>query len=333
MSKERKLVPRAALTIAVGVIVGILAIAFFMVRLRAQPFFLTGAVTRQDADPQKQSPIENVMVTATDGQSSATGESDFSGYFRIALPRAAFQKGQAITVEFQHPDYWPLHLRTTLTGTLVVARMRPIHPEAVIAPRHPEMPVANLSIRYSIRTRTDANIGTGVKMFEVQNTPNAPCNHGPRCSPDGKWKASLASASLDAGEGNTFQNARVSCIAGPCPFTKIDVDHFSKGGRTISVSVRDWSATTTFLLEAEVSHPQVSDVVRKSYPVILGRAFNFTVPAAAQGVSLEAEVNKTSIIFPLGPDAILTWANCETKTAAKQTKSYRCELKPSYKFE
>lgn len=333
MSKERKFVPRVALLVVIGVVVGILAVAFFMVRVQRRPLIVTGAVTRQDADPQKQSPIENVMVTAADGQSSATGESDFSGFFRIALPRAAFQKGQSVTLVFRHPDYWPLHLTTPLQGQLVVARMKPIHPDTVVPLRRPQTPVANLSIRYSIRSRTEANIGTGVKMFEVQNTPNLPCNHAPHCSPDGKWRASVASASLDAGEGNVFQNARVSCIAGPCPFTQIDVDHFSKPSRLIGVSVRDWSATTTFLLEAEVTHPQVSDVVRKSYPVILGRSFNFTVPGAAQGVSLEAEVNKTSIIFPLGPDAILSWADCETKTGAKQTKSYRCELKPSYKFE
>jgi hypothetical protein len=333
MSKERKPVLRAVLIAVIGVLVVVAVVVFLRFRDRTRPLIITGAVIRQDADPQKQAPIENAIVTATDGGSTATGESDFSGFFRIVLPRPAFQKGQSVTLQFQHLDYWPLRMSETLPGRLLVARMRPVHPEVAIQPLREQIPVANLSIRYSIRTQTEANVGTGVKMFEVKNTPNVPCNHTAPCSPDGKWKASVASASLDAGEDNVFQNARVSCIAGPCPFTRIDVDHFSTGGRAISVSVRDWSATTTFLLEAEVSHPEVSDVVRRSYPVVLGRSFNFTVPAAAQGVSLEAEVDQKSIIFPLGPYAILGWADCQTKTAPKQSKSYRCELNPSYKFQ
>ena len=70
-----------------------------------------------------------------------------------------------------------------------------------------------------------------------------------------KWKAAVGSISLDAGEGNEFRNARVSCIAGPCPFTKIESHNFSHDGRTLNVSALDWSDTATFLLEAEVDRP------------------------------------------------------------------------------
>jgi hypothetical protein len=141
-----------------------------------------------------------------------------------------------------------------------------------------------------------------------------------------------ASASLEAGEGNQFRNARVSCIGGPCPFTKIDSDDFSQGGRAISVSVRNWSDTTTFLLEAEVVHPMVSDMVRESYPVIFGPALNFTLPSTAEGPSIEAEINGETVIFPLGPDLFLSWANCNVRGNGDQTKAYRCELKPGYRF-
>ena len=51
----------------------------------------------------------------------------------------------------------------------------------------------------------------------------------------------MGSASMDAGEGNEFRNARTSCIAGPCPFTKIEDEDFAQNGRTINVSARNWS--------------------------------------------------------------------------------------------
>jgi hypothetical protein len=171
-----------------------------------------------------------------------------------------------------------------------------------------------------------------VKTFQVENKGDVLCQHHPPCSPDGKWKAAIASAALDAGEGNEYENARVSCIAGPCPFTKIESDGFSHGGRNISVSVRNWSDTTTFLLQAEVFRSQISDIARESYPVIFGDSLNFTLPPAAEGPSLEAEVSGEGIVFPLGPAPILSWADCNVRVGRDQTKSYRCELKPGYEF-
>jgi hypothetical protein len=192
--------------------------------------------------------------------------------------------------------------------------------------------VANVSIRYSIKATTAINIASAVNTFQVVNTGNVPCNNRQPCSPDGKWKAAIASASLDAGEGNEFRNARVSCIAGPCPFTRIESDQFSRGGRHISVAARNWSDTTTFLLEAEVVHPMVSDLVRRSYPVIFGQALNFTLPAIAEGVSIQAEIGGETIVFPLGPNLFLSWAACNSRVNKDQTKVYRCELKPGYRF-
>ena len=138
--------------------------------------------------------------------------------------------------------------------------------------------------------------------------------------------------SLDAGEGNEFRNARVSCIAGPCPFTKIEVENFSPDRRRFNVSVLNWSDTVTFLLEAEVVHPMTSDMVRETYPVIFGRALNFSLPASAEGPSIEAEVQGEPIVFPLGPDLFLRWADCHVVVDRDQSKNYRCELKPGYQF-
>ena len=177
------------------------------------------------------------------------------------------------------------------------------------------------------------NIGTGAKTFQIPNTGNIPCNKSRPCSPDGNWKAAVASESLDAGEGSEFRNARVSCIAGPCPFTRIDSDGFSQGGRHIKVTVRNWSDTTTFLLQAEVFHHQINNVVRVAYPVILGTSLNFTLPPSAEGPSIEADVNGENIVFPLGPNPVLSWADCNVSVDKNQAKLYRCDLKSDYRFQ
>src|SRR5205807_6307310 len=122
--------------------------------------------------------------------------------------------------------------------------------------------VAHVRVRYTVKALTEVNVGSAVRTFEVENKGNVPCQGRAPCSPDGKWKASTGTATLDAGVGNEFRNARASCIAGPCPFTRIDTSALENDGRTITVSATSWSDTATFLVEAEVVHPMVSDVVR-----------------------------------------------------------------------
>jgi hypothetical protein len=124
----------------------------------------------------------------------------------------------------------------------------------------------------------------------------------------------------------------LSCIAGPCPFTAIESDGFSKGGRAISASVRNWSDTTTFLLEADVFRRQVGDAIRQAYPVIIDQAMNFTLPASAEGASIEAKIDGSAIVFPLGPTPILSWANCSVRTGQDQARLFWCALKPGYRF-
>ena len=320
-------------TAILGTVGGILLILLIVGFIHyAKPISLRGAVVKQDSDARRQSPITDVEVTVADGLEVAPVKSDFSGYFKLTLPRRILT-GHPITLRFRHPDYEPLDLKETVSDKLYVIHMVSLHPDADNGAVRPEIPVSNVFVRYSIEATTKLNIGTGIKTFQVENTGNVRCNHHVPCSPDGKWKAATMSASLDAGSGNEYENARVTCIAGPCPFTKITSDGFSQGGRVISVSVLGWSETTGFLLQAEVFRNEINDIVRESYPVIFGDALNFTLPASAEGPSLEAEINGTNIVFPLGPSPTLSWADCNVRVGKDQTKSFRCELKPGYQIK
>jgi hypothetical protein len=327
MSFRRKLAFGAAAMVVVGATLS----AILWTRPHTRPMSLRGAVIRQDTDPKKELPIADVEIAAVaNGSVIGDGKSDASGFFSIAL-RTRLWIGRPVTFRFRHADYQPLEMPEFVGDKLYLAHLVPIPHEAHAANR-PDVTVSNVLARYSIKTTTAANVGSAVTTFEVVNTANVPCRKQPPCSPDGKWKASMGSAALDAGEGNEFRNARTSCIAGPCPFTKIEDENFSQGGRTINVSARNWSDTATFLLEAEVFHPMMSDMVRTSYPVKFGQALNFTVPGSAEGVTIQAEINGEAITFPLGPNLYLSWADCNARVNRDQTRVYRCELKSGYKF-
>jgi hypothetical protein len=297
---------------------------------RRQPVTLRGAVLQQDRDPNKQSPLADVQITAINALGSGHSTSDSAGFFSLTLPKG-LRRRQQVVLQFRRKDYQPLDTDDFIGDKLYIARMLPIHQEASAEPRS-ESVVSNTRIRYSVKAITEADIGSAVKTFDAINMGNTPCNKRPPCSADGKWKAGIGSVSLDAGEGNEFRNARVSCIAGPCPFTKIELEGLSQDRRHFNVSVRNWSDTTTFLLEAEVVHPMNSDLVRETYPVIFGRALNFSLPPAAEGPSIEAEVDGEAVVFPLGPDLFLRWADCHSGVDRDQSKTYRCELKPGYHF-
>jgi len=290
---------------------------------------IRGAVVEQDTDPAKQLPISDVEITADDNLAISRSTSDSSGFFSLAL-RPDIKPGTPISLKFRNSDYKPLDLKVIAGDEVNIAHMVPIRRE--VQKGGPEVSVSGISVRYSMETTTAVTVGSGVKTFEVMNTGNVPCAGKPPCSPGMRWKAAIGSATLDAGEGKEFRNARLSCIAGPCPFTIIEADNFSKGGRTISASVLNWSDTTTFLLEAEVFRRQVADVIRQSYPVIIDQAMNFTLPASAEGASIDAKLDGSAIVFPLGPTPILSWANCSVRTGQDQARVFWCELKPGYRF-
>jgi hypothetical protein len=298
---------------------------------------IQGAVIERNSDPHKQMPIADVLVTATDGHRVARAQSDNSGYFKIVVGAGVWPQS-IITLNFQHPDYRPLNLSFQLglprqPIRLFVAALTPrAEADVSLQTAHPANVISNIRVRYTTNERSDTNIGSAVKTFQVDNRGDIPCDHQSPCSPNGHWKASVGTVTLDAGPGNVFRNARCSCIAGPCPFTRINSSGFENGGRVITASATDWSDTTTFLLEAEVFRDAIDSSVRESYPVRFDRTLNFTLPPTQEGPSIQADVNGAPMVFPLGPDLYLSWANCTTRVNADKSTVYQCELKPDYRF-
>lgn len=314
-----------------GLCIALLIVVLVRHRLK-NPVTITGAIVVEDTDPRKQRPIADVEITTGAGSAEAPAKSDSSGLFTLEL-RQWVTRGQGIPLKFRHPDYKPLDLKEIVNDKLYVIHMSPVAKGPDSTPNHPTTTVGNIRVRYSIKAMRTMNVGSAVETFQVQNVGNVPCKGQSPCSPDGKWKATIGSTTLDAGLGNEFRNVRVSCIAGPCPFTKIESDDLSRPSQKITASARNWSDTATFLVEAEVIHTMQSQNDHQSYPVVFGRALNFTLPSDAEGVSLEADMAGETIIFPLGPTLFLSWANCNSRVDRDQTNVYRCELKPGYRFQ
>ena len=307
--------------------VGVLAI----IRSQKQKaVMLRGAVIIADADPRKQLPIGGVSVSA-DHMQGIDSKSDSAGFFTLTLPRPV-RRGHPIVLHFRHPQYRPLDLNDYVGNQLYVVHLVPMDNKPATSDQ-PAIKVANLRVRYTVKAQTELNVGSAVKTFEVQNTGNVPCKNQHPCSPDGRWKAALGAATLDAGVGNEFRAARASCIAGPCPFTRIETDQMSQGDQILTLTVRDWSDTATFLLEAEVFRPMVTQREHWSYPAIFGEGFSFTLPSSAESVSMEADLDGQTIIFPLGPALQMSWASCDTGSNPDQGRIYRCSLKPGFRFQ
>jgi hypothetical protein len=322
---------KASLWIALALAVALASVGIYFRRQHLKPLTIRGAVIVQDADTRKQLPIAGVEVSVKDSITQVV-KSDSSGFFSLQL-RQGLRRGRPITLILRHPNYRSLDLPEYTGDKLYIVHLVPSSKNADPAPNQPSTIVGNVRIRYSIKAMRTVNIGTAVKTFQVENAGNVPCKGRPPCSPDGRWKATIGSASLDAGLSNAFQNARVSCIAGPCPFTKIESGEFSKTSQKITASARNWSDPATFLVEAEVVHTMQSPTNHESYPVIFGSALNFTLPTDAEGVSLEADIAGETIIFPLGPELFLSWANCNASVNPDHTSVYRCQLKPGYRFQ
>jgi len=296
---------------------------------------IQGAVVRADKDTNRELPIPGITVTVWDGTSSSVTQSDSNGYYKVTFRERVWPSEQ-VSLSFRSPEYKPHDIQLVVgpnnkPNKLYVVALDPVV-TAAATPSQPDRPpteVSNIRIRYTVNIAEHRNIGTAVKTFEIVNKGNVPCQQHNPCSPDGLWKAATASTTLDAGANNVFRNVRVSCFSGPCPFTRIDTGGFSQGGRNITASAIDWSDTATFLVEAEVFHDS-----NESYPVIFGRVMHFTLPANQEGLCIEAEINGTPMIFPLGPDLYTSWANCQARpgTEGQSSTTFQCELKPGYKF-
>src|SRR6266851_3971206 len=329
MTKTHKIAIWAALGVAVGALAGVITLKrsrFVEIRV------LTGTVLTQDEDVNKQVPIPNTEIRMAVGLAEGSSKTDSAGLFVVRL-RAGIFPGRIITLQFRHMGYQPLDLRTRAGNQLYIVRMQPLPRDARAKGETPVVGITNIRVRYTVPSTNIVNVGSTVKTFQVVNTGNVPCDQRGPCSPDGKWKAAIASTSLEAGDDNEFQGVRVSCIAGPCAFTKIEADRFSTGGRKVSVSVRNWSDTVSFLIEGEVIHNTVNDMVRVAYPVIFDQALDFTLAATAKGPSIEAEIDKADIVYPLGPTLTLPWAKCSITVVVGGAKLYRCEIMPGYRFQ
>jgi hypothetical protein len=327
MTRTHKIEAWSALLVAVLLAAGTVALIRWQ---KQKTISLQGAVLIQDADPRKQQPIAGVEVSAGNLAVSEV-KTDSSGYFALTL-RNPIRRGYAIVLNFQHPQYHPLVEHEFVGNKLYVAHLVPLSTK-ITPSNQPQVKVANVRIRYTIKAMTDLNVGSAVKTFEVENKGDIPCQGQRPCSPDGRWKANVGSVTLDAGTGNQFRNDRASCIAGPCPFTRIDSNRTSQGGRILTLVARDWSDTATFLLEAEVFRPMISQMEHWSYPVIFGEGLSFTLPSAAESVSIEADLDGQTIIFPLGPTLFLSWATCDAGANVEKGRIYRCTPKPGYRFQ
>ena len=315
----------------IALFVAILITASLLIRWQRQKTIsLRGAVLVQNEDPRKQQPILGVIVSAGDLATSDVA-SDSSGFFVLKL-RKPIRRGSAIVLDFRHPQYHPLVTNDFVGDKLYIVHLAPLSHKTAPA-NQPQVKVSNVRVRYSIKAMTELNVGSAAKIFEIENQGNTLCNGQRLCSPDGRWKAAAGSTTLDAGVGNQFRNVRASCIAGPCPFTKIDAARFSQGGQILTVSARDWSDTATFLLEAEVFRPMESQLEHRTYPAIFGEGLSFTLPSAAQSVSIEADLDGQTIIFPLGPSLFLSWATCDAGVNLDRGRIYRCTAKPGYLFQ
>lgn len=327
MTRAHKIEAWVAAIVIVLLVGGTLAILRWG---KQRPLSLRGAVLVKDTDPRKQLPIAGVVVSA-DELAVSDAKSDSSGFFVLNL-RKPIRRGHALVLHFRDPKYLPLDLKEFVGDQLYVVHLTPI-PPARTADNQPVQKVSNIRVRYTVKVATEVSVGSEVHTFEVENKGNVPCKKQNPCSPDGRWKAAIGKATMDAGVGNQFRAARASCIAGPCPFTHIETDHFSRGGQFMTVSARDWSDTATFLIEAEVFRPMLSPIEHWSYPAIFGEGMSFTLPPSAESVSIEADLGGQTIIYPLGPSLFLSWATCERVNNPDQGRVYRCRPKPGYKFQ
>ena len=298
---------------------------------------LTGAVLRQDDDPRNQTPLANVEITAVDGSLTVRGKSDSSGFFELKI-RQGVPIRRRISLKFEYAGYKPVELAVPrTTNRLYVVRMQPLGRSSkgkTSSERAIEkiIRIKDVRIRYLSKDQSKVSAGSLAKQFEITNIGNIPCDKRQPCSPDGKWKAAANLISLDAPEGNEFQNVSVSCVAGPCPFTKVESDHLSPRSGQIRIKVLNWSDTTDFVVEADISRNVLTDKVHHSYPFIVGQTMNFGLPQGSEGLSIEVNLDGQEIVFPIGPELILTWATCGVETPAAGNRLYRCQLKPGYAF-
>jgi len=334
---------KIAIGVGIVIVLGAAGAGLLLIKRRpqipaTQTITITGVVLAQDSDPRKQLPIANAKITASINSASVEGGSDPSGFFnlqlRINVPitRTSIPPPPPVLdLSFQHGDYRDLQMNEPADGRLYVVHMTPIPQQTRTTANHSQTTLSNIRVRYSVRIPFVEDVGFIADTFEAANKGNVPCDNNAPCSPDHKWKATITPFKKDAGAGKLFHDVRISCIAGPCPFTK-QLQETPQDVPEIQVSILNWSDTTTFLVEAEYTQAHMSDMARESYAVVFGEALNFALPAGAEGLTIVADTNGTEIVYPLGPDLIVSWGVCTAKVAPDHSTLYRCEAKPGYHF-
>ncbi len=145
--------------------------------LHRSPIVLKGAVLRRDPDPSKQAPIADVDITAIEGLGIGKAKSGPSGFFTITLPRG-LRRREPIVLQFRHRDYQPLDLNDAISDKLYVARMAPVAQNTDTATHGPEIVVGNARVRYTVKATAEANVGSSVRTFQVENKGNVPARCG-----------------------------------------------------------------------------------------------------------------------------------------------------------
>src|SRR5260370_27516670 len=163
MSKRQTIATWAIL--AFGIFALILTIAILH---RRHPVTLRGAVLRQDKDSNKQLPIADVQITATNALGSGSSKSDASGFFSLTLPKG-LRRRQQVELHFRHKDYQPLDWNDWISDKIYVAPMVPINQQATSESR-PRSIVSNTRIRYSVKPTPEPNIGRPVNTFQFVHT-------------------------------------------------------------------------------------------------------------------------------------------------------------------
>ncbi|HVI07173.1 MAG TPA: hypothetical protein VND65_02645 [Candidatus Binatia bacterium] len=103
-------------------IIVVLAIAIVgaVFATRRKPVVLRGAVLQADRDPNKQIPLANVQVSATNALGEAHAVSDASGSFSLTLPKGLRRK-QPVRLQFRLKDYEPLNWDDFISDKVYIA--------------------------------------------------------------------------------------------------------------------------------------------------------------------------------------------------------------------
>jgi len=287
-----------------------------------QRITLTAAIMRSDVDSQKRHVIKGVDVYASPENSNTEEHktTDINGLVEIPLP-SDVTTNTLVGLRFHHPCY------QEFDETIAPADKVPytIYLWQVAAPvpgvqcDDPAIIGISLTFRETYLTRS--------VTFQVPNRGTVRCRHQP-CSPDGKWQANIVAASLDAGSGNTFApgHGRVACVSGPCPWTQIVSNGFSGGGPRLSVSIRNWSDTVTFVLTGELVGPPTNPVT------VSGNTFDFSVSRSdLPNLQISAQTSTgQSLVNDIRVGSI-PWATCQI-TEHPSAINYHCTLGPDYSF-